>query len=221
VITDPAVLVLVGGVAADALVCALGGELPRVGVAALDEALAVDPPDAVVVLAAAADAALFARAIAWADRRVLRPGLIAWIAGAADGVEVALAAGFDDAVPDTTSARELAARVRVVDRRVRRAARVPARLYYGALVLAAADQIVWVDGAPQPLSRQELAVLRALIVAGGVAMTRDALLDAAWGARRVGVGPRAVDNVIVNLRRKLGAPARIRTVRGVGFRLTR
>jgi len=51
-------------------------------------------------------------------------------------------------------------------------------------------------------------------------MTRAALLDAAWGARKVGVGERAVDNVILNLRRILG-PARIVTVRGVGFRLAR
>ena len=221
-ITDPAVVVLEGGGVADGLVRALGAELPRVAVAALEPALAGDPPDAVVVIAAPADAARYARVIAWADRRDVRPGLIAWITdGGAGDVEVALAAGFDDAVLDAVSARELAARVRVVDRRVRRAARVPARVRYGALVLAAADQVVWIDGAPHALSRQEFAVLRALVAAGGIALTRDALLEAAWGARRLGVGLRAVDNVIVTLRRKLGAPDRICTVRGVGFRIAR
>jgi DNA-binding response OmpR family regulator len=222
VITDPAVLVLAGRAAADGLLHALADELPRVSGDALALALAGDTPDAVIVIAAPADAALYARVITWADRRATRPGLIAWIAGggAAD-VETALSAGVDDAVLGDASPRELAARVRAVDRRVRRAARVPARLRYGALVLAAADQVVWIDGAPHALSRQEFAVLRALVAAGGVAMTRDALLDAAWGARRIGVGLRAVDNVIVTLRRKLGAFDRIATVRGVGFRIAR
>ena len=221
-ITDPAVVVLASRRSADGLVRALADELPRVGEIALELALAADAPDAVIVIAAPADASMYARVIAWADRRPTRPGLIAWIAGggAAD-VEDALAAGVDDAVLGAATPRELAARVRAVDRRVRHAARVPARLRFGALVLAAADRAVWIDGAPHALSRQEFAVLRALIAAGGVAMTRDALLDAAWGARRVGVGPRAVDNVIVGLRKKLGARDRIRTVRGVGFRIAR
>ena len=221
-IAEPAVVVLEGGAEASVIARALAAELPQVDGVRLELALAGEPPDAVVVIAAPARPRLYARVIEWADRRAVRPGVIAWIEdGGAAAIEAALAAGVDDAVRGAASARELASRVRAVDRRVRHAARVPARLHYGALILAAADQIVWVDGAPHALTRQELAVLRALIAAGGVAMTRDALLEAAWGARRAGVGPRAVDNVIVGLRKKLGARDRIRTVRGVGFRIAR
>lgn len=79
---------------------------------------------------------------------------------------------------------------------------------------------MWVDGAPHVLSRMEFAVLRALVAAGGAALSRPALLDAAWGIRKAGVGERAVDNVVVNLRRVIGAD-RVITVRGVGFRLAR
>lgn len=221
---DPAVVVVeTDGADATALARALGDELGEVSVASLACVEQAPPGDEVVVLAAASPigAPLCARVIAWADRRATRPGLIACVAdGDLHDAEVALAAGLDDVVRGPPLARELVARVRAVDRRVRRAARIPERLRYGALVLATVEQVVWVDGVPHALSRGEFAVLRALIAAGGAAMSRSALLDAAWGPRKVGVGERAVDNVVVNLRRVVGAQ-RIVSVRRVGFRLAR
>ena len=217
---DPAVLLV------DA-----GGPVPadtelRVGYATIDDLDHLAPLDAIVVVALAApiDRTIVARVIAWADLRATRPGLIACVDGGdTPDAEVALAGGLDDVIIGAAGAispRELVARIRAVDRRVRRAARIPEHLRYGALVLAVGEQTVWIDGAPRALSRGEFALLRALIAAGGAAMTRAALLDAAWGARKVGVGERAVDNVILSLRRIVG-PARIVTVRGVGFRLAR
>ena len=56
----------------------------------------------------------------------------------------------------------------------------------------------------------------------GRALTRDEILDGVWGADVV-VDTRTVDNFVSNLKKKLGwtraAPYRIRTVRGVGYRL--
>jgi DNA-binding response OmpR family regulator len=44
-------------------------------------------------------------------------------------------------------------------------------------------------------------------------------LNEAWGEQELDIGERAVDNVILRLRRKLGDPDLVITVRGVGFRL--
>lgn len=43
--------------------------------------------------------------------------------------------------------------------------------------------------------------------------------DQAWGEAELEVSERAVDNVILRLRRKLPRPDLIETVRSVGFRL--
>lgn len=51
--------------------------------------------------------------------------------------------------------------------------------------------------------------------------TRDRaeFLDRTWGQGSLDVSERAVNNVILRLRRKLDAPGLIRTVRGTGFGL--
>jgi DNA-binding response OmpR family regulator len=61
--------------------------------------------------------------------------------------------------------------------------------------------------------------MRALVRARGRTLSRADLLDAAWGDADLDVSERAVDNVILRLRRKLSRPDVIQTVRGVGFRL--
>ena len=56
--------------------------------------------------------------------------------------------------------------------------------------------------------------------ARGRPLSRVELLDQAWGAEDLEVSERAVDNVILRLRRKLPRPDALETVRGVGFRLS-
>lgn len=146
----------------------------------------------------------------------LRPGVLAVVEAAA--VEDFLAAGVDDAVPRSISERELVARVRALHRRLAR--RAPeGKLRYGALTLDTMERSVWVDGTSIGITPIEQAVLVALIRAAGRALSRVALLDAAWGEGELEVSERAVDNVILRLRRKLPRPELIETVRGVGFRL--
>ena len=69
------------------------------------------------------------------------------------------------------------------------------------------------------LTRTELAVMCALVEAQGRTIRRAEILDAAWGDQEFEVGERAVDSVVLRLRRKIGDPGAIVTVRGVGFRL--
>jgi DNA-binding response OmpR family regulator len=77
-----------------------------------------------------------------------------------------------------------------------------------------------VDGRTISLTTIELAVMRELIKAAGRPLSRAQLLDVAWGAGELEISERAVDNVILRLRRKLPRPELLQTVRSIGFRLT-
>ena len=158
--------------------------------------------------------------VEWAAGSELRPGLIGLVEdGTSRECEALLAAGFDDAVVTPISARELAGRVRAVHRRVHWKAVSNGRLRFRELTLDLYGRSLWVEGKTIALTSIELAVLRELMLARGRPLSRTDLLDAAWGEGDLEVSERAVDNVILRLRRKLPRPELIETVRSVGFRL--
>lgn len=158
--------------------------------------------------------------VQWAHTSERQPGLIAIVEdGSVRECELLLAAGFDDAVVTPLSARELAGRVRAVHRRVHWKGVANGRMRYGELTLDLHGRSLWVDDRAIPLTSIELAVLRELVKARGRPLSRTELLDAAWGEGELEVSERAVDNVILRLRRKLPRPDLIETVRSVGFRL--
>jgi DNA-binding response OmpR family regulator len=139
--------------------------------------------------------------------------------GTSDDSERALAAGFDDFVAGRAAPREMARRLRAVERRTRRIAPRGRRERFGRIRLDSDQHRLWVDGRRVALTRTELAVMTALVDAGGQIRTRADILLKAWGDEGLEVGERAVDNIIMRLRRKLPDPDLIVTVRGVGFRL--
>jgi hypothetical protein len=206
----------------------LAGELRRevidVTVTSLEGLLGGGVPDRQVALiwfAADVDPSSCDRVVHWADARRPRPGLIAWApVGEPMCTEIALAAGFDDAVAGNVSARELAARIRAVHRRVHWQGKPHGRLRFGTMTLDVDGHELWVDGVSIALTSTEMSVLRALIRAAGRALSRTDLLDLAWGSANFEISERAVDNVVLRLRRKLPRPDVIQTVRGVGFRLS-
>jgi DNA-binding response OmpR family regulator len=160
------------------------------------------------------------RLVEWASHSELRPGLIGVVEhGGATDAEALLAAGFDDAAVAPVSTRELAARVRAVHRRVHWKGAAHGRLRFGELTLDVYGRALWFRGKTIALTSIELAVLRELIKARGRPLSRLELLDRAWGEEDLEVSERAVDNVILRLRRKLPEPDVIETVRSVGFRL--
>ncbi len=164
--------------------------------------------------------ALIEPIVAWANRSELRPGLIGLVEhGGPSDAEALLAAGFDDAAFAPVSTRELAARVRAVHRRVHWKGVANGRLQFGELTLDLYGRALWFRGKTIALTSIELAVLRELIKARGRPLSRIELLDRAWGEEDLEVSERAVDNVILRLRRKLPEPEIIETVRSVGFRL--
>jgi hypothetical protein len=169
--------------------------------------------------------AVHARALAapiatWVGKSEQPCGLIGVVPdGTGEEREVLLCAGFDDAVAGRLSTRELSARVRAVYRRTRRDGEQRRRMGYGGFTLDTENHAVQVDGISIQLTAIELAVMRQLIIARGRPLSRDELLAAAWGEDELEVSERAVDNVILRLRRKLPRPDAIETVRSVGFRI--
>lgn len=158
--------------------------------------------------------------VAWAASSELRPGLIGIVEdGSVRDAEELLAAGFDDVVSGAVSPRELVVRVRAVHRRVYWQGNPHGRLRFGDVTLDVYGRALWVDGKTIALTSIELAVMRELLRARGRPLSRIDLLDRAWGDGELEVSERAVDNVILRIRRKLPRPDLVETVRGVGFRL--
>jgi DNA-binding response OmpR family regulator len=160
------------------------------------------------------------KVVQWATASELRPGLLALVEdGVTEDCETLLAAGFDDAVVAPISPRELSGRVRALHRRVFWRGPANGRMRFGEMTLDLHGRALWIDGKTITLTSIELSVVRELMKARGRPLSRAELLDAAWGDGDLEVSERAVDNVILRLRRKLPRPDAIETVRSVGFRL--
>jgi two-component system response regulator MprA len=68
------------------------------------------------------------------------------------------------------------------------------------------------------LTPREAQLLELLLRTGRGVVTRELAIDEVWGGDAE-VTPGVVDRYVAYLRRKLGDPPVIRTVRGIGFRL--
>jgi len=132
-----------------------------------------------------------------------------------------LEAGADDYVVKPFSPRELVARVKAVLRRADGGARTAgeeAVLEAAGVKLDHAAREVTVDGARVDVTAREFDLLAALLANPGRVLDRDRLLDIAWGMD-FAAGTRTVDVHVAQLRRKLGRPELIETVRGAGYKL--
>jgi two-component system OmpR family response regulator len=127
-----------------------------------------------------------------------------------------LDAGADDYLPKPFDFGELLARVRALVRRT--PAERPVRLEAGDLVVDPATHAVRLAGTAIELTAREFAVLEFLARHAGEVVTRATVLDHVWDANYFG-STNIVDVYVGQLRRKLGRPELIRTVRGVGFML--
>jgi two-component system alkaline phosphatase synthesis response regulator PhoP len=74
-----------------------------------------------------------------------------------------------------------------------------------------------VDGTRVDLTAKEFDLLAYFLECPGIVLSRDRLLDRVWGVSYPG-GTRTVDVHVGQLRRKLGRPQLIRTVRGAGYK---
>jgi DNA-binding response OmpR family regulator len=127
-----------------------------------------------------------------------------------------LGAGADDYLGKPFSPRELVARMKAVLRRAEQHAEEP-MLALGDVVLQRDAREVGVGGRPVELRPKEFDLLAFLMQNRGVVVSRELLLERVWGFDYAG-GTRTVDVHVAQLRRKLGRPELIQTIRGSGYK---
>jgi DNA-binding response OmpR family regulator len=125
--------------------------------------------------------------------------------------------GADDYVAKPFSPRELAARIKAILRRVEQR-NEDAVLSSKEIVLRRDSMDVTVSGSQIELTSKEFDLLACFLEHPGIVLSREKLLDLVWGMTYPG-GTRTVDVHVAQLRRKIGDPDSIRTVRGAGYKL--
>jgi DNA-binding response OmpR family regulator len=130
-----------------------------------------------------------------------------------------LGLGADDYMTKPFSPLELCARIKAVLRRT--GSSQSERYRFGSVDVDCSRGVVRRNGQTVDVTALELKVLAALIRARGHLLTREQVIDEAWG-RGVAISDRVVDNHMMNLRRKLeedpSAPRYLLSVRGLGYR---
>jgi DNA-binding response OmpR family regulator len=134
--------------------------------------------------------------------------------GIRDRVE-GLGLGADDYLTKPFAFAELVARVLALGRRARPA--LPPVLSQDGVLLDRPRHQVSRDGVFLPLSKKEFAVLEIMLRAQGTVVSSEELLEKAWD-EHTDPFTNSVRMTVMTLRRKLGTPALIHTVAGVGYR---
>ncbi|OII63476.1 DNA-binding response regulator [Streptomyces sp. CC53] len=139
--------------------------------------------------------------------------------------------GADDYVVKPYDTGELLARIHAVSRRTAGGGTDPedtgstplpagaaAPLRLGAVEVELPTRRVSVRGAVVQLTRKEFDLLALLAQRPGVVFRREQIISEVWRTSWEGTG-RTLEVHVASLRAKLGTPALIETVRGVGYRL--
>ena len=162
----------------------------------------------------------------WRNRKITTPVIIITARDGLDDRIIGLDVGADDYVVKPFELSELEARIRAVMRRSGSAGTIntmsnglikldpvthEAQLRQGDGPDAAYSQVT--------LTAREYSLLEALLIRPGAVMSREALEDKLYGYGEE-VESNAVEFIIYNLRKKLGAQA-IKNVRGVGWKVAK
>ena len=131
---------------------------------------------------------------------------------------VGLELGADDYVVKPYGLRELIARIRAVMRRAASMGGTSGALHVGELEVDERARRATLEGRELELTPKEFDLLAALARDPGAAVSRQRLLAEVWQTSWYG-SSKTIDVHVAALRRKLGDPGWIETVRGVGFRL--
>jgi len=123
--------------------------------------------------------------------------------------------GADDYIVKPFETVELLARVEAVLRRIKPAERI---ITIDNTVIYLDQRTVTVDESATELTNREFELLEVLINNRNIALSREKLLDLAWGYDYFG-DTRTVDVHITKLRKKLNLENRIKTVYKLGYRM--
>ncbi|TDE12643.1 response regulator transcription factor [Jiangella asiatica] len=137
-------------------------------------------------------------------------------AGALDDRVEGLHLGADDYLAKPFAFAELLARVDALCRRTTRAA--PPVLRFADLEIDTGRREVRRAGQPVPLTLKEYGVLVELVRADGAVVSAEELLARVWD-ENADPFTNAVRVTMVGLRRKLGEPVPVETLRGAGYRV--
>jgi two-component system response regulator VanR len=146
------------------------------------------------------------------DSRVLMLTAAAGVDDLVDGLSI----GADDYMPKPFEFAELVARLRALARRTHPA--VPPTLTAGDIELDPARHTVTRARRPIDLTPREFAVLEALMAADGAVMSNDELVRRVWD-ENADPFTNSVRMTVLRVRRKLGDPQVIETVKGSGYRI--
>jgi DNA-binding response OmpR family regulator len=146
------------------------------------------------------------------------PILVVTARGAEVDRVVGLELGADDYIVKPFGFRELVARIRAVMRRSSDPPGADQVQVLGALTVDRRARKVYVEGEPVNLSPKEFDLLSLLAEDPGAVVSRQTILEEVWDPHWYGP-TKTVDVHVASLRRKLGFPEWIETVRRVGLRL--
>lgn len=135
---------------------------------------------------------------------------------------VALEMGADDFIVKPFGMRELVARIRAVTRRTLAGGAeplepLPTRRDFGSLIIDTRAQRIEVAGTALHLTPKEFELLVYLSADPGAVFRRTDMLHDVWDTNWYGT-TKTLDAHIAAIRKKLGDPGWIESVRGVGFR---
>jgi len=131
---------------------------------------------------------------------------------------VGLELGADDYVVKPFGLRELVARIRAVTRRTSSRTESGDVLVAGDVRIDLPARRATISGRALQLTLKEFDLLALLASEPDVVVDRQRILREVWGTTWYG-SSKAIDVQVAALRKKLGDPALIETVRGVGLRL--